>query len=100
MQCLKKLCHDFCHEFSFHLIYSIFYHNILSPDWQISCHLYQFYLLAFRLALCALPNGQHKPRDVVAYQAIIEPCLLPWPKMDLNYQKFENLFYEYPAFDT
>ena len=78
MQCLKKLCHDFCHEISFHMVYvnSIFYHNILSPDWQISCYLYHFDLLAFRLALCALPNGQREPRDVVAYQAIIEPCLL------------------------
>ena len=73
MQCLKKLCRDFCLEISFHLIYVniIFYHDFLSPDWQISCHLYDFYLLAFRFALCALPNGQREPRDVVAYQAII-----------------------------
>ena len=102
MQCLKKLCYDFCHEISFHLIYvnSIFYHNFLSPDCQISCHLYHFYLFAFRFALCLLPNGQCEPRNVVAYQAIIEPYLLAWPKMDLNNQKFENLFFEYPAFDT
>ena len=37
---------------------------------------YHFYLLAFRFALCALPNGQREPRDVVVYQAIIEPFLL------------------------
>ena len=38
MQCLKKLCHDFRHEISFHLIYvnSIFYHNFLLLDLQIS----------------------------------------------------------------
>ena len=93
MQCLKKLCHDLRHEISFHLIYgdSIFYHNFLEPDWQISCHLYHFYLFAFRFALCALPNGQHEPRNVVAYQAIIEPYLLARPKMGLNNQIFENL---------
>ena len=73
---------------------------IFSPDWQIACHLYHFYVIPFRFALCALPNGQRKPRNVVAYQAIIEPYLLAWPKMGLNTQKFENLFYEYPAFDT
>ena len=85
-----------------HLIYvdSIFYLNFLSPDWQISYHLYHFYLFAFRFALCTLPNGQRKPRNVVAYQAIIEPHLLARPKMGLNNQKFKNLFYEYPAFDT
>ena len=77
MQCLKKLCHDFRHEISIHLIYvdSIFYHNFLSPGRQISCHLYHFYLFAFRFILCALPNGQREPRNVVAYQAIIEPYL-------------------------
>ena len=37
---------------------------------------------------------------MVAYQAIIEPYLLAQPKMGLNNQKFENLFYEYPAFDA
>ena len=97
MQCLKKLCHDLRHEISFHLIYgnSIFYHNFLAPDWQISCHLYHFYLFSFRFALCALPNGQHEPRNVVAYQAIIEPYLLARPKMGLNNQIFENIFYEY-----
>ena len=63
-------------------------------------HLFHFYLFAFRFALCALANGQHKPRNVGAYQAIIEPYLLARPKMGLNNQKFENLFYEYPAFDT
>ena len=47
-----------------------------------------------------MANGQHKPRNVGAYQAIIEPYLLAWPKMGLNNQKLENLFYEYPAFDT
>ena len=78
----------------------IFYHNFLSPDWQISCHLYNFYLLAFKFASCALANGQCKPRNVVAYQAVIEPYSLARPKMGLNNQKFENLFYEYPAFDT
>ena len=61
---------------------------------------YHFYLFAFRFALCALANGQHEPRNVVAYQAIIEPYLLARPKMGLNNKKFENLFYEYPAFDT
>ena len=102
VQCFKKLCHYFRHEIRFHLIYvySIFYHNFLTPDWQISCHLYHFYLFAFRFALCALPNGQHGPRNVVAYRAIIEPYLPARPKMGLNYQKFENLSYEYPAFDT
>ena len=100
MQCLKKLCHDFPHKISFNLkcLDSIFYHKILSPDWQIAGHLYHFYVFPFRFALCALPNGQRKPRNVVAYQAIIEPYLLAWPEMGLN--KFENLFYEYPAFDT
>ena len=49
---------------------------------------------------CALANGQQEPRNVVAYQAIIEPYLPARPKMGLNNQKFENLFYEYPAFDT
>ena len=39
-------------------------------------------------------------RNVVAYQAIIEPYLPARPKMGLNNHKFENLFYEYPAFDT
>ena len=77
MQCLKKLCHDFCHEISIHYVDSIFYHNFLSPGRQISCHLYHFYLLAFRFVLCALPNGQREPRNVVAY-------LLAWPKMGLN----------------
>ena len=72
MQCLKKLCHEFCH----------------------------FYLFAFRFALCALANGQREPRTVVAYQAIIEPYLLARPKMGLDNQKFENIFYEYSAFDT
>ena len=88
--------------FRFHLIYvySIFYHNFLSPDWQISCHLYHVYLFTFRFAICALANGQREPRNVVAYQAIIEPYLPARPKMGLNNQKFENLFYEYPAFDT
>ena len=102
MQCFKKLCHDFHHEISIHLIYvdSIFYHNLLSSDWQISCHLYHSDLFAFRFALCALPNVQHEPRNVVAYQAITEPYLLAWPKMGLNNQKFENLFYEYPAVDA
>ena len=86
MQCLKKLCHDFPNKISFNLKYvdSIFYHNFLSPDWQISCHLYHFYVFPFRFALCPLPNGQRKPRNVVAYQAIIEPYLLAWPKMGLN----------------
>ena len=37
---------------------------------------------------------------MVAYQAMIEPYLLAQPKMGLNNQRFENLFYEYPAFDT
>ena len=62
--------------------------------------LYNFYLLAFKFASCALANGQCKPRNVVAYQAVIEPYSLARPKMGLNNQKFENLFYEYPAFDT
>ena len=57
-----------------------------------------FNCLHLRFALCALPNGQPEPRNVVEYQAIIEPYLLARPKMDLNNQKFENLFYEYPAF--
>ena len=99
MQCLKKLCHDFCHEISIYLIYvdSIFYHYFLSPGRQISCHLYHLYLFAFRFVLCALPSGQREPRNVVAF---IEPYLLARPKMGLNNQKFENVFYEYPAFDT
>ena len=83
MQCLKKLCHDFRHEISIH-VDSIFYHNFLSPGRQISCHLYHFDLFAFRFVLCALPNGQREPRNVVAYQAIIEPYLLAQPKMGLN----------------
>ena len=37
---------------------------------------------------------------MVAYQATIEPYLLAQPKMGLNNQKFENLFYENPTFDT
>ena len=43
-------------KYSFQLIYveSIFYHNFLSPDWQISCHLYHFYLFAFRYAHCRM----------------------------------------------
>ena len=98
MQCLKYLCHDFM----FRLIYvnGIFYHNFLSPDWQISCHLYHVYLFTFIFAICALANGQLERRNVVAYQAIIEPYLPLRPKMGLNNQKFEKLFYEYPAFDT
>ena len=86
----------------FHLIYvdSIFYHNFLSPDWQISCQLYHVYLFSFRFAICALANGQREPINVVAYQAIIEPNLPARPKMGLNNHKFENLFYEYPAFDV
>ena len=47
-----------------------------------------------------MANGQREPRNVVAYHAIIEPYSLARPKMGLNNQKFENLFYEYPAFDT
>ena len=78
------------HEISFHLIYvdNIFYHYFLSPDWQISYHLYHFYLLAFKFASCAFENGQGEPRNVVAYQAIIEPYSLAQPKMGLNNQKF------------
>ena len=79
---------------------NIFYHNFLSPDWQISYYLYHFYLLAFKFASCALANGLREPRNVVAYHAIIEPYSLAWPKMGLNNQKFENLLSEYPAFDT
>ena len=92
MQCLKKLCHDFRYEISIHLIYvdSIFYHNFVSPGRQISCHLYHFYLFAFRFVLCAMPNGQREPRNVVAYQAIIEPYLLAWPKMGLNNQNLKT----------
>ena len=56
--------------------------------------------LHLRFALCALPNGPPEPRNVVEYRAIIEPYLLARPKLDLNNQKFENLFYEYPAFDA
>ena len=37
--------------------------------------------LHLRFALCALPNGQREPRNVVEYQAIIETYLLAWPKM-------------------
>ena len=59
-----------------------------------------FYLFAFRFTLWALLNGQRESRNVVAYQAIIEPYLLARPKMGLNNQKVENLFYEYPGFDT
>ena len=65
MQCLKKLCHDSCHKISFHLIYvdSIFDHNFLCQI--VSCHLYHFYLFAFRFALCALPNGSNVLPDFV-----------------------------------
>ena len=38
-----------------------------------------FTCLLFRFALGTLANGQCKPRNVVAYQAIIEPYLLAWP---------------------
>ena len=92
MQCLKKLCHGFRHEISIHLIYvdNIFYHSFLSPGRQISCHFYHFYRLAFRFVLCALPNGQREPKNVEAYQAIIEPYLLAWPKMGLNNQNLKT----------
>ena len=100
---LKKLCHDFRHEISIDLIYmsivfstTIFCHQV--GKYLVICSI--FNLFAFRFVLCALPNGQREPRNVVAYQAIIEPYLLTRPKMGLNNQKFENLFYEYPAFDT
>ena len=102
MQCLKKLSHDLHNEMSFHLTYvnSIFYNYFLSPDWQMSYHLYHFHQFAFRFALCALLNDQREPRNVVAYQAIIEFYLLAPPKMGLNNQKFENFFYEYQALNA
>ena len=54
----------------------------------------------FKETQWASPNGEREPRNVVAYQAMIEPYLLAQPKMGLNNQRFENLFYEYPAFDS
>ena len=47
-------------------------------------------MIAFRFVLCALPNGQREPRNVVAYQAIIERYLLAWPKMGLNNQNLKT----------
>ena len=98
MQCLKKLCHDFHHEIGFRLM-SVVFSTI------IFCHQIGKFLVICIIFTCLhldLPyaHGQCESRNVVAYQAIIEPYLLAWPKIDLNNQKSENLFYEYPAFDT